>query len=78
MLSQLQPRTIDRDPDEQIGELIEVDLPGSGRERFIRVLCGTGRRFVLPVPPQMTSALQANAWTYGLDASDLRALEVRT
>lgn len=71
-------RVVDRDGDPEIGELLEVDLPDSPASRFLRVRCGTGREFVLPVPTEMRSALQANAWTYGLDADDLRDLEVRT
>jgi hypothetical protein len=77
VLEQLNPKTINVDGDPQIGTLLEVDLPGSGRERFLRVMCGTRREFVLPVPPEMRTAAQANAWTYGLDAKDLK-LEVRT
>jgi len=41
------------------------------------VTCGTGRTFALPVPPEMTTALAANAWTYGLEAKDYMP-EVRT
>ncbi len=50
VLSTLKPRTINEDPNPQIGTLLEVDLPESGVERFIKVECGTGRSFVLPVP----------------------------
>lgn len=77
ILSRLDARTIDCDADEQIGELIEVQIPDIGRERFLRVRCGTGREFALPVPPDMKTALQANAWTYGLDANRYQP-EVRT
>jgi len=42
------------------------------------VRCGTGRTFALPVPPDMKTAIQANAWTYGLDPKDIFNLEVRT
>lgn len=71
-------RTIDKDDDPEIGELIEVELPEVGRERFLRVLCGTGRMFALPVPPDMTTALAAQAWTWGLDAKSFIRPEVRT
>ena len=77
ILDRLGGRTIDRDADPQVGELIRVNIPDIGEEQFLRVTCGTGRRFALPVPPNMTTALQANAWTYGLDA-DQYAPEVRT
>lgn len=77
ILDRLNAQTIDKDPDPQIGELLEVDLPDVGREKFLRVQCGTGRTFALPVPPDMTTAIQSNAWTYGLDASDYQP-ETRT
>jgi len=78
VLSQLSTKTIDKDGDPQIGELIEVTLPDSGQERFLRVTCGTGRQFALPVPPNMTSALEANAWTYGVEPDLIKAIEKRT
>jgi hypothetical protein len=60
-----------------VGELIEVDIPDSGKERFLFVQCGTGREFALCVPPTMKTALEANAATYGLSAKDYQ-LEIRT
>lgn len=77
VLNLLQPVTIETDPDPQIGQLLEVHIGGT-RERFLKVLCGTGRTFVLPVPPEMTTALEANAWTYGVDGITLKSLEART
>ena len=76
VLERLDTKVIDTDPDPEIGQLLEVRLHGN-RERFLKVRCGTGREFVLPVPPEMTRALEANAWTYGLNPGDLR-LEART
>lgn len=78
ILDLLDAKVIDEDKDPMIGTLVEVDIPDIGREKFIRVLCGTGRSFALPVPPEMTTALEANAWTYDLDGDILRKLEVRT
>ena len=79
ILTQLDARTIERDEDPMVGELVEVSLPEAGRERFLRVTCGTGRRFAIPVPPTMTTALQANAWTFGYDdASSFIKPEIRT
>ena len=78
ILKELDAKSIDKDEDETIGELVEVTLPDIGREKFLRVLCGTGRRFALPVPPNMKTALEANAWTYGVDTQILKSLEVRT
>jgi hypothetical protein len=78
ILAALKSQTIDKDEDPQIGELVEVDLPGSGKERFLRVLCGTGREFALPVPAAMKTALEANAWTYMVEPSVIKMLEKRT
>jgi hypothetical protein len=78
ILQELDAVTIDKDGDPEIGELVEVNIPDIGTERFLRVLCGTGREFALPVPPEMKTALEANAWTFGLDPEELLNLEVRT
>lgn len=78
ILNELNAVTIDTDPDPQIGTLVEVDIPDIGKEKFIRVLCGTGREFAIPVPPNMKTALEANAWTYDIDPNLLKTLEVRT
>jgi hypothetical protein len=77
VITHLQPRSIDVDPDPEIGSPLEVDLPDSPRARFLRVRCGTGRTFVLPVPPDVRTAREANAWTYGIDPDSL-TLEIRT
>jgi len=67
VIKQLNPVSIDKDVDVQIGELLEVDLPDSGVERFLKVECGTERTFVIPVPNEIKTALEANAWTYNFD-----------
>lgn len=72
VISQLNPVTIDKDGDDEVGELIEVQIPDIGKERFLRVKCGTGRWFALPVPPEMKTALDANCWTYGIDKVDFK------
>lgn len=77
VLDLLQPRVVNADPDPEIGTLLEVEIDGR-EERFLKVRCGTGRTFVLPVPPDVATAVEANAWTYGLDGMDIRALEART
>jgi len=77
ILKELDAREINKHPDPQIGTLLEVDLPDIGTERFLFVRCGTGRDFALPVPPKMKTALEANAWTYGL-APEEYAPEIRT
>ena len=78
VLKALPNRVIDTDPDPQVGTLMSVDLPEAPDSRFVLVRCGTGRDFALPVPQEMKTALQANAWTYGIDPIDLKQLEVRT
>ena len=76
LLSRVQVHVVDEDADPSIGALLEWRSRG-GPARFLRVLCGTGRSFVLPVPPNCTTARQANAWTYGLAAPEYE-LEART
>lgn len=78
ILKQLNARVIDEDADPEIGVLVEVDIPEIGKERFLKVLCGTKREFALPVPPDMQTALQANAWTYDVPEDFLKQIEFRT
>jgi len=77
ILSELRTIQIDQHSNPEIGELLEVELPGIGKERFLRVKCGTGRIFALPVPPNVSTALEANAWSYGVAANEYSP-EVRT
>lgn len=77
ILRELQAKTIHKDTNPQIGELVEVTLPDIGKERFLRVLCGTGREFALSVPKEMQIALEANAWTWNLSPEEY-APEIRT
>ena len=77
ILNELNANTINKDKDPQIGELVEVNLPDAGKERFLRVTCGTGRRFALAVPPTCKTALEASNWTYGIDTNFIKP-EVRT
>ena len=71
-------KVVHRDKDSEIGELVLIRrrLDEDG-ELFLRVRCGTGRNFILPVPPHMKTAREANAWTWGLEASEYKP-EVRT
>jgi hypothetical protein len=78
ILAELNPRVIDEDGDEEIGTLLEADIPDSGAERFLQVRCGTSRIFCLPVPREMKTALEANLWTYGLENDRSFIPEVRT
>jgi hypothetical protein len=66
VIAQLNPKVLDRDANPQIGELLEVDLPDIGKERFLRVQCGTGREFALCVTRfGHKTARECNAATYG-------------
>jgi len=79
ILKELNATVIDQDEDPMIGTLVEVDIPEVGKEKFLKVLCGTGREFAIPVPPDMKTALQSNAWSFNLKSpDDLRDLEIRT
>jgi hypothetical protein len=77
VLEHVPARVVDADPDPRIGMLFECDLPGMSSSRFLRVRCGTGREFVLSVPREMRTALEANAWTYGLRSEEYQ-LEARS
>jgi hypothetical protein len=78
ILSDLNARTIDSDPDPQIGDLVEVELPDlSEKVKFLRVKCGTGRDFAIGVPPHITKALDAQAWVVGLEPAEFVKPEVR-
>jgi len=78
ILEQLKAKVIDEDGDPEIGSLLEVSLPDAGKERFLKVLCGTGRVFALPVPREMKTAIEAQAWTWGLDTKQFQRPEIRT
>src|SRR5574342_296384 len=69
-------KVVNRDVDPMIGTLYRCDL-ADGPVQILEVLDGThdgkkheAKRYHLFVPPDMTSALQANAWTWGLEAKD--------
>jgi hypothetical protein len=79
ILRELNSTVIDADDDPMIGNLLEVDIPDIGREKFLQVLCGTGRTFAIPVPPEMKTAIEAQAWTWGMNVNDFGAgPEIRT
>lgn len=82
ILTELNAKTINKDGDPEIGELVEVELPEIGRkigrEKFLRVQCGTKREFAIPVPPTMKTALEAQAWTWGLTEKTFAKPEIRT
>lgn len=78
ILPALDARLIDKDPDPQIGELFEVDLPDAPKERFLRARCGTNRIVVMWVGKNHRTALEANAATYNIPPDLLKTKEWRT
>jgi hypothetical protein len=78
VLDELGAKMVDSHPNPEIGDLYEVDLPDSPKECFLKVLCGTGRTFALPVDPSCKTALEANLWTYSLPNDASLVPEVRT
>lgn len=79
VLSSLNYTVLDSDVDPMIGDLLEVDIPDIGREKFLQVVCGTGRTFAIPVPPECNTAISAQAWTYGMTEEEYgRGPEIRT
>ena len=77
ILASSNAKELDSDPDPEIGSLMEMTLLGR-REVFLRVRCGTGRTFAIPVPPETKTAMEAQAWTWGLDLPQFMRPEVRT
>jgi hypothetical protein len=77
ILNELDAEVLHEDGDPEIGTLVAVEIPDIGREHFLRVQCGTGREFAIPVPPTCKTALEANAWTYGVEPYEYKP-EVRT
>lgn len=78
VLEKLKAKVIDKDEDPMIGTLLRVNIPDIGEEQFLKVQCGTGRIFAIPVPPTVKTALEANCWTYGFSKGELKDLEIRT
>src|SRR3990167_423590 len=65
-------------PNPAIGTLLRADLPGAPGTQFLRARCGTGREIVLCVPSEMTTALEAQSWTYNLPQGAILAMHGRT
>jgi hypothetical protein len=62
ILDKLNSKIIDQHANPIVGTLYEVDIPDIGKEKFLKVVCGTKRDFALPVPPDMKTAEQAQRW----------------
>ena len=73
VLENLHAVTIDQDMDPTVGTLVEVELPEIGTERFLIALDpNVDRQVGLPVPSEMQTALEANAWTYQIDLDNFK------
>jgi hypothetical protein len=75
VLQQLQARKLQED---RFGQLLEVDLPDSPKQRFVRVVCGTGRTFAIPVDRDSKTCLEAIARTYRVTPEEYARLQART
>jgi hypothetical protein len=70
VLKELSSKVIDQDSDPEIGTLLEVDIPDSGKELFLKVLCATGREFAVCVTnSKAKTALQAQQWMFPVPES---------
>ncbi len=67
VLDELNARTISKHPNPMIGEVVEVEIPDIGRERFLRAMCGTRREFAMPIPPDISDPEKAQAFVTGED-----------
>ena len=80
-------RVIDKDPDDKVGTLIEIDLNPNMDEmpferiqdarfyRLLKVKDGTlPKHYVLRVPRTVRTARQANAWTWGKEADEYKPI----
>lgn len=75
VIAELKPRQLHKD---KFGELLEVDLPDSPKEKFVKVRCATGRDFVLPCDPNAKTAVAAVAASYGVSVQLYKKLQART
>ena len=69
---------VDEHANPMIGTLLDASIGGATDTRYLRVMCGTGREFVLRVPSACKTALEAQAWGYGVDTAAIEASEGRT
>jgi hypothetical protein len=60
------------------GTLYQADLPGAFGEKFLKVQCGTGRVFAMPVPESVNTVLEAQAWLHDIPVSEFSFPAVRT
>ena len=78
ILKAFSPRVLDKNPDDRFGELLEVDLPRSPKQRILRAKCGTGRWISLLASETANTALEAGAESYGVSPELYAQLKLRT
>ena len=79
MLSALDYKIIDADPDPAHGELIELRLEGLPNPgRFLKAECPRNGMICEGVPAEIKTVLEAQAWRVGLAPSEFKYPEVRT
>lgn len=79
MLSALDYKVVDADPDPSHGELIEVRLDGLPEPgRFLKAECPRNGTIVEGVPREISTVLAAQAWRVGLDPHEFSYPTVRT
>jgi hypothetical protein len=78
ILRELNAREIDRHANPMIGTLVEATLPENGPQRFLRVMCGTGREFALCVPNTVNTAIEAQSLIQRIPPEMVERIEVRT
>ena len=79
MLSALDCKIIDADPDPSHGELIELRLDGlSEPGRFLKAECPRNGTIVEGVPPTIDTVLAAQAWRVGLEPHEFAYPTYRT
>lgn len=62
VIDSIEHTVIDTDDDPQIGVLLEANLPDHGKQKFLRVVEeSTGRQFCILAPPDVNTALDAQA-----------------
>jgi hypothetical protein len=81
MLSALDYRLIDADPDPLHGELIEIPgdrlgLPNAGR--FLKAECPRNGTICEGVPPHINTVLEAQAWRVAIPVDEFQYPQVRT
>jgi len=79
MLSALDYKIIDADPDPMHGELIELRLDGLPKPgRFLKATCPRNGEIVEGVPDNIRTVLEAQAWRVGLTPAEFSYPTVRT